>query len=236
MKHNGIHVVVPTGQAISGMSMISDGAIARVRKLAEQNVELLAEWVRAGYKIVTTEPSAALALTHEYLNFLDDSDAKLVADNTIDASSFLWELHETGDLELDFSPENVTIGYHLPCHQRALAAVDPNAIPAAVKLMRLIPGLNVQMIERGCSGMSGTFGIKRRNYRRSLRVGLPLINAIQNPELFAGATECSTCKIQMEQGTTKPTIHPIKIICKAYGLVPSLENVFGRRSEDLVVS
>ena len=48
--------------------------------------------------------------------------------------------------------------------------------------------------------------------------------------------ECSTCKIQMEQGTTKPTIHPIKILAMAYGLMPELENLFNRRSGELVIS
>ena len=231
MEHNGIEVLVPTGQQLSGMSLISDGAISRARKLATKNVELFAEWVRQGYQVVTTEPSAALALSHEYLNILDDSDAKLVAEQTVDACSFLWDLHQTGNMELDFRPINVSIGYHLPCHQRALGREAP-----ALRLLRLIPGLQVEMMDMGCSGMAGTWGLKRKNYTRSLKMGLPLINAIRRPNILAGTTECSTCKIQMEQGTTKPTIHPIKILALAYGLMPELEDLFQRRSEELVIS
>ena len=115
-----------------------------------------AEWVRQGYKVVATEPAAALALTHEYSNLLDDPDADLVARNTMDATSFLLQLHLAGDLELDFKPVNAAIGYHLPCHQRALGEEVP-----AIKLLNLIPGLQVELIEKGCSGMAGTFGIKR---------------------------------------------------------------------------
>lgn len=231
LKHNGIDVLIPSGQNISGMSLISEGALVRARKLASRNVEMLAEWVRQGYQIVCTEPSAVLALKHEYLNLFDDADAELVAENTTDASSYLYNLHQMGDLELDFKPLNAAIGYHLPCHQRALG---PN-IPA-VELMRLIPGLQVEMIDKGCSGMAGTYGLKRRNYLRSLRMGFALINAMRSPDIIAGATECSTCKIQMEQGTTKPTIHPLKILALAYGLMPELENLFNRRSGELVVS
>jgi Fe-S oxidoreductase len=172
-----------------------------------------------------------LALKHEYLNLLDDQDAKLVSDNTIDASTFLLDLHQSGDLELDFKPLNAAIGYHLPCHQRALGLEVP-----AVELLRLIPGLQVEMIDKGCSGMAGTYGIKRKNYVRSLRMGFALINAMRSPDIIAGTTECSTCKIQMEQGTSKPTIHPIKIMAMAYGLMPELENLFNRRSGELVVS
>jgi Fe-S oxidoreductase len=231
LEHNGIDVLVPSGQNVSGMSLISEGSVTRAKRLAQRNVELLAEWVRLGYKIVTTEPSAALALKHEYLNLLDDPDAVLVSENTIDASSFLLQLHLSGDLELDFRPVNASIGYHLPCHQKALG----NDIPA-MKLLQLIPGLQVELIEKGCSGMAGTFGIKRKNYLRSLRMGFALINAMRSTDIIAGTTECSTCKIQMEQGTTKPTVHPIKILAMAYGLMPGLDDLFSRRSGDLVVS
>ena len=231
LQHNGIDVLVPSSQNVSGMSLISEGSIVRAKRLAEKNVELLAEWVRQGYKVVATEPAAALALKHEYLNLLDDPDAKLVAENTVDATSFLLQLHLAGDLELDFKPVNAAIGYHLPCHQRALGDDVP-----AIKLLNLIPGLQVELIEKGCSGMAGTFGIKRKNYLRSLRMGFALINAMRSTDIIAGTTECSTCKIQMEQGTTKPTVHPIKIIAMAYGLMPELDDLFNRRSGDLVVS
>ena len=231
LEHNGIDVVVPRGQNVSGMSMISEGSVVRAKRLAQKNVELMAEWVRQGYKVVVTEPSAALALRHEYLNLLEDVDAEIVAANTTDAMTFLLELHGSGDLELDFKPLNAAIGYHLPCHQRALGKGVP-----AMKLLNLIPGLQVELLDKGCSGMAGTYGIKKKNYVRSLRIGFALINAMRNTDIIAGTTECSTCKIQMEQGTTKPTIHPIKIMALAYGLMPQLEDLFSRRSGDLVVS
>ena len=231
LQHNGIDVIVPQDQLVSGMSLISDGVLTRAKRLAEKNVELLAEYVRQGFQIVTTEPSAALALKHEYLNMLDDDDARLVSANTFEACHYLLNLHQTGDLELDFRPVNQTVGYHMPCHQKALEIGNPG-----VNLLRLIPGLQVELIEKGCSGMCGTFGLKRRNYVRSLRMGFPLINAMRSPSIVAGTTECSTCKIQMEQGTSKPTIHPIKILALAYGLLPQLSNMFDRRNEELVVS
>ncbi len=237
LKHNNIDVLVPPNQDISGMSLISDGAITRAKQIAERNVELLAEWIRQGYQIVTTEPSAALALKHEYLSLLDDDDAIKVAENTTDCCSYLLDLHRSGELALDFNPMNALVGYHLPCHQRALLSSGLASDVPAVKLLQLIPGLQVELLEKGCSGMAGTYGLKRRNYRRSLRIGVHLIQAIRQPQFIAGSTECSSCKIQMEQGTYKATLHPIKILARAYGLMPSdLEDLFNRRSEELVVT
>jgi Fe-S oxidoreductase len=84
--------------------------------------------------------------------------------------------------------------------------------------------------------MAGTFGLKQENYRSSLRAGWGLISAMRRPAVQVGATECSACKIQMEQGTTKPTIHPIKLLALAYGLMPEIASLLTVRSKELTVT
>ena len=103
-------------------------------------------------------------------------------------------------------------------------------------LLRLIPGLSVKRIERGCSGMAGTFGLRRDKYRASLRAGWGLISALRDPLIDLVTTECSACKMQMEQGTTKPTIHPLKMLALAYGLMPEIETLLTARGEELTVT
>ena len=61
-------------------------------------------------------------------------------------------------------------------------------------------------------------------------------SAVRDPAIQVGATECSTCKIQMEQGVTKPTIHPVKMLALSYGLMPELESLLTARSEELIVT
>jgi FAD/FMN-containing dehydrogenase/Fe-S oxidoreductase len=231
MEHNGVAVYVHPDQRQSGMAMVSIGAIDRARRVAQQNVPLLAEAVRQGYSIVTTEPSAALCLSQEYPMLSDDDETRLVADNTVDACHYLWQMHLTGKLQLDLKPVNATLGYHQPCHLKALAIGSPGE-----NLLRLIPGLSVSRVERGCSGMAGTYGLRRKNYRNSLRAGWGLISAVRDMGLQAGTTECSACKIQMEQGTTKPTIHPLKLLALAYGMLPEAAELLTARSPELSVT
>ena len=231
LEHNNIAVYVHPDQRPAGMARIALGDVERARRLAARNVRVLAEAVRQGYEIVCTEPSATLCLTHEYPNLLDDEDARLVAEHTHDACDYLWSLHEAGKLELNFQPLNLTLGYHMPCHLRALEIGSPGE-----NLLRLVKGVNVRRIERGCSGMAGTFGLKRANYRASLRAGWGLISSMRDPAIQLGTTECSTCKMQMEQGTTKPTIHPLKVLALAYGLMPEIEPLLSARSEDLTIT
>ncbi len=231
LQHNNVSVYVHPAQRASGMAKISQGDAERARAVAEKNVAVLADAVRQGYTIVTTEPSAALCLTHEYLNLLDDDDARLVAANTVEACTYLWRMNEVGRLELDLKPLNYTVGYHMPCHLRALNVGSPGE-----SLLGLIPGLTVRRIERGCSGMAGTYGLKRENYRSSLRAGWGLISAVRDPAIEVGTTECSSCKMQMEQGGGKPTVHPLKILALAYGLMPEVESLMRSRTRELVVT
>jgi Fe-S oxidoreductase len=231
LEHNAVSVYVHPGQQSSGMPMISLGALGPARKVASHNVALLAEAVRQGYHILASEPSAALALKHEYPTLLDDDEARLVAANTSEACTYLWRLHQAGKLQLDLRPVTATLGYHQPCHVKALEVGTPGE-----NLLRLIPGLVIERTQNGCSGMAGTFGLKREHYRASLRAGRGMISSLRNRRLQAGATECSCCKIQMEQGTAKPTVHPIKLLALAYGLMPEVQDLLSAPVEELAVT
>ena len=231
LEHNGVSVYVPPGQRQAGMPAIACGALDRARRLARRNVLTLAEAVRQGYDIIATEPAAALCLAREYPQLLDDEDSHLVADNSSEACAFLWRLHREGRLRLDFKPVHATLGYHTPCHLAALEVGTPGE-----NLLRLISGLRVHHIEEGCCGMAGTFGMQHKNYRTSLRAGWRLISRLRDPTIQAGTTECSACKVQMEQGTTKPTIHPVKILALAYGLMPEMEKLLKSPCKELTVT
>ncbi len=232
MRHNGVAVFVRQDQLQAGMPLIAAGALEPARSIAAQNVMMLAESVRQGYTVVATEPSAVLALTHEYPTLLDnDEDALAVAQHTQEACYYLWQLHLRGRLKLDFKSQRISVGYHVPCHLRALAVGAP-----AENLLRLVPGMRLSRLEKGCSGMAGLWGVKREHYRASLRAGLELISTVRDGPFQIGTTECSTCKMQMEQGSTKPTIHPIKLLALAYGLMPEVGDLVRSGGKALVVS
>lgn len=231
LKHNGVNVHVPPGQTSSGMAMISAGDLAAARVVAEQNVRELAELAREGSPIVCTEPSSALCLKHEYPMILDNPDVGVVASRVVDAGDYLLGLHREGALKTDFRPLDLDVGYHTPCHLKALNRGTPLA-----DLLTLIPELRLHRIEKGCSGMAGAYGLIERNFANSIRMGWGLITAMRDPDLNLGATECSGCKFQMEQGTTTPTIHPIKLLAYAYGLMPTIEQKLQPTRRKLVIS
>ncbi len=228
LEHNGIGVYVHPDQMPSGMPMIATGALDHARIIAEHNVALLADAVRQGYHIVATEPSAAICLTYEYPRLVDDDDAKLVAANSSEACSYLWRLHQSGKLQLDLKPIYASLGYHMPCHMKALKVGSPGE-----QLMGLIPGVRLRHIEAGCSGMAGTYGLSSKHFRGSVRMGMKLFNRLRSTRIDVGATECSACKMHMEQGAEKPVVHPLKLLAASYDLMPEIKKKLATVNRDL---
>jgi FAD/FMN-containing dehydrogenase/Fe-S oxidoreductase len=212
LRHNGIDVNLPR-QTGCGMPAIDYGDIELGRKDVAYNVEHLLPHVRDGRKIVCSEPTAALCLKEEYL-YLDDSpEAHEVAAATHELCSYLLDLHRQGRLKTDLRPVHMHFGYHAPCHVKAMEIGYPG-----VELVQLIPGVKVTVIERGCCGVAGTYGFQKKNFDISMKAGEGLFEALQAPEIQYGLSECSTCKMQMEQGSGKYCYHPVKVLAMAYGL------------------
>ena len=216
-RHNGFRVHVPADQTSSGMAMVTAGDLEAAREVAEKNMRALAELAREGYPIICSEPSAAIALKQEYPMLDENPDATDIAARVTDAGQFLVDLHRKGRLRTDFQPLKMTVGYHTPCHLRTLTGES-----ALAELLAIIPGLDVRKVEEGCSGMAGAFGLSRANFETSIRIGWPLISRMRSGEFQIGSTECSSCKMQMEQGTNTPTVHPLKLLALSYGLMPEI--------------
>ena len=231
LRHHGIAVHVPPDQMASGMAMLSAGDLDAAREHALGNIRVLAEFAREGVPIVCTEPAAALCLKYEYPMLVDHPDVQVVADRTIEAGAFLAELQQQGKLHTDFQPLPLVAGYHMPCHLRALGAGTPLR-----QILNLIPQLQVHTIEKGCSGMAGAYGLTRENFRNSMRVGWGLISRMRQPDLKLGVTECSSCKMQMEQGSSTPTLHPLKLLALSYGLMPELAQKLKPSLKRLIVT
>jgi FAD/FMN-containing dehydrogenase/Fe-S oxidoreductase len=223
LRHNGLEVYVPPGQRGCGMTALAHGDVETAREIAQQNLHALGEAARAGWPIVCSEPTAALMLRRDYLDLLDDPDARLVAGRTVELTAFLWELHLEGRLRTDFRPLPWAVGHHVPCHLKALGghAAGPD-------LLALIPALRVHRIDVSCSGMAGTYGLRADNLAISREAGRPMLEELARPAVRYGATECSACRLQMEDASGKRTFHPIQYLALAYGLLPEL----ARRLED----
>ena len=60
------------------------------------------------------------------------------------------------------------VALHIACHARA-----QNMGQKAAEMLRLIPGADLQVIER-CSGHGGSWGVLKGNFETALKVGKPV--------------------------------------------------------------
>jgi FAD/FMN-containing dehydrogenase/Fe-S oxidoreductase len=217
LHHNGIEVYVPPEQAGSGMASLACGDADAARAAVRYNLRILADLAREGFPILCSEPSAAVMLRQDALALLDDADARLVAAQTVELTAYLADLHSQGLLRDGFQKVEASVGHHVPCHLKALGRA-----PAGPGLLSLIPGLRVGVIDVSCSGMAGTYGLRSDHYEASLAAGAPMLAELSRPAYLFGSTECSTCRMQMEDGTRKRTLHPVQYLALSYGLLPEV--------------
>jgi len=209
LEKNGINVLVPELKCC-GIARITAGAAHKVMKDINENIRVLSEYANQGLPIVFTEPSCALAVK-EYPRITGFALAKVVADHCYDISQFLMQLHQAGKLNLDFGRMDLSIGYHNPCHLRTQGVTKQS-----VELLNLIPGVTTVQYSDKCCGMGGTYGLKKKNYDLSMKIGQRLFDEINASGVDKVATECSSCAMQIKQGTNKDVLHPVALLALAY--------------------
>lgn len=210
LEQNGFSVLMPDFQCC-GIARINSGAIHHVVKDIQTNVKKMTSLVDQGLSIVFSEPSCALAVKMEYPKILNSEDSLKVAEKCFDIHQFLMMLHQKGDLNLDMGRMDFTVGYHNPCHLRALGVVKE-----PTELLRLIPGVSVQAFSDGCCGLVGTFGMKKKNFEHSMAIGQRLFKEIMDSKVDQISTSCGACKLQIMQGTRREAVHPISLLALAY--------------------
>jgi Fe-S oxidoreductase len=205
-----IEVILPE-QLPAPLPAIVYGDIKRARNDLSYSAKHLAKAVRDGYKIICSEPSAALCLKQELRHFISGEDVKLIADNTFELMTYLLNL--LNDNKLTTSNESRATSdeyvYHLPCH--LLAAGEKGA---SIKLLKELCGIKVIDLEAGCCGLAGTFGMQKKNYQLSSDISASLKKALEDSPIKNVLTECAACQMQIEHISKCNVIHPIKILAK----------------------
>ena len=211
LKKNGFRPIFPD-QKCCATPKKAYGDLGAFLKHAEFNVRSLS---MVDCEIVSACTSCALTIKRDYPGVLRGAEAERIAQRTYDIMEYLVMLRDKNNLNTAFRHIDLNILYHAPCHLKVLGG---GLVEARLKLLRLIPGISVTTCDRGCCGMGGTFGFKRSNYQMSMAIGKPIFEEINRLSPDMVVTECPTCKMQIEQGTSIQVMHPINIMKQAYGL------------------
>ena len=193
-----------------GVALISNGFKDQALKQAELNLGSIRTAVKRGEPVLTTSSTCTFTMRDEYTHILelDNSD---VRSSIALATKFIYELVDAGKARLVFKDDyRKRIAYHTPCHMEKLGwAVY------STSLLRMIPGVDFNMLDSQCCGIAGTYGFKKEHYNDSQKIGESLFRQISDLQVDMVATDCETCKWQIEMSADVQVENPISIIADA---------------------
>lgn len=209
LEGNGIPVAVPE-QDCCGMPMLGGGDLEFARSLARKNLLSLKAAIDSGMDIVYSSSTCGYMIRHEYANLFKLPGAEEVSGKTCDICEYLMGLHERKLLK---RPSEIRrrLVYFSPCHVRAMGVGLP-----ALELLRLIPGLRVDLLDEGCCGLGGLYGYKKETYEISMEIGRDLAERLLKLRPDAVVTDCEGCRLQIRHLTGMRVVHPIQVLRDAY--------------------
>ena len=213
--HNGIEVVLLSGEHCCGMPRLELGDLEAVAKLKEYNIPQLLAALDGGYDVVAPIPSCVLMFKQELpLMFPQDAGVQRVAAHIFDPFEYLMLRHAAGLLRTDFKTPLGKVSYHVPCHLRV-----QNLGLKTRDVLKLVPDTQVEPIER-CSGHNGTYGLKQRFRAASMKIGRPVMQRVEAAQCDHYASDCPMAGHQIESGLKQPRApeHPMRLLRMAYGL------------------
>ncbi len=205
----GWAVTLLKGRKCCGRPAFSVGLLDQAEKLGAHNLALLA--AAAGTApIIFLEPSCYSMFAEDYRE-LNLPGAGAVAARCFLFEDFIGQLLEREPEALTFKPQEERLVIHAHCHARALT--DPAAMQ---RLAALLPGRSAALLDTGCCGMAGTFGLMESKYELSLKVAAPLIEQIkQQPYGTTTIVSGASCRHQVQHLATVRTRHMAEVIADA---------------------
>jgi Fe-S oxidoreductase len=210
LEHNGINVEAGY-DACCGAPFLHGGDLPNARRNAEKVVCGLAPRVRQGLQVIVPGPTCSYQLKHEFPAMLDTDDARLVAENTLDLGEYVFKIAAAKQLDREFKKKMGRVAYHLPCHLKA-----QNIGFRSKQILGLVAD-EVVMVD-ACSGVDGTWGMKKRFYDQSLKICADLMAAIESEDPDHIATDCPLSALRIKERTGREAVHPIVLLRDAYGL------------------
>jgi len=191
-----------------GRAMISKGFLTDARRLALDGVAKLDAFAAAGVPILGLEPSCILTLADEWPELVPGAAAKRVAAAAEMADAWLARQVRDSGLSLEFPAAPGKAVFHGHCHQKALVGSKGSA-----DALRLVPGLDLTVLDAGCCGMAGAFGYEADHYDVSVKIAnLELVPAVAaNPDAVIVATGTS-CRHQIRDLTGRTALHPLEVL------------------------
>lgn len=207
-----VDVVLPP-QWCCGLPALGNGNLALAKFFAQKNAASLSNYIDAGYDVVYTCTSCGLCLMHDYPGILKIHQARKIAENSYDLHEYIIKLMNDDYVKPDFKEVRRKVAYHIPCHLRALKIGYP-----AARLLSLIPGLECEILDDACCGLSGSYGFKDSNKNTAVQLGNRAVSLIKQTGMENIVADCGSCRMQLGGLSGLSAFDPAEIICESLGI------------------
>ncbi|PZR73372.1 MAG: FAD-binding oxidoreductase, partial [Chthoniobacterales bacterium] len=192
-----------------GRPAFSQGNLDLATAFADHNVRLLSSLGYSTTPILFLEPSC-------YSMFVDDyRELKIPNAEEVAKRCFLFEqfVNEAIDGEPSsvFRERREFVAIHAHCHAKSLVRTRFMA-----QLVEKIPGRRAKVLDTGCCGMAGAFGMTERKRELSLQVAAPLLEKIYAEPADATIVASGTsCRHQISELSNRRPKHMAEVLADA---------------------
>ncbi|MBI2771216.1 MAG: FAD-binding protein [Burkholderiales bacterium] len=205
-----VHVAakqMPDGKHLCcGRTYLATGMVEQARAKARELVESLQPFSIKGIAIVGLEPSCLLTLRDEILSMGLGEAAQSVARQALMFEEFLAREEQAGRLDKlkgRLRPLDRRVMLHGHCHQKAFAAVTP-----VMEVLKLVPQIQLELVESSCCGMAGSFGYDAEHYNTSMQMAeLALLPALRKHPGAIVVADGTSCRHQIKDGARREAVH-----------------------------
>ena len=196
-----------------GRTYLASGMVDEAKAKAGELLDALSPFVERGIPVVGLEPSCLLTLRDEMTAMGFGERAQALAAQALLLEEFLAREAAAGRLDAlraRLRPLQQPVLVHGHCHQKAFGALTP-----VLEVLRLIPGVQPQLIESSCCGMAGSFGYEARHHAVSMQMAelslLPAVRAAPDAVVVADGT---SCRHQIQDGARRQAVHAAVLLAR----------------------
>ncbi len=205
----GFEVALLRERRCCGRPAFSQGNLEEAERSGRHNLELLNAFATST-PILFLEASCYSMLAEDYRE-LGLPEAGQVAERCFLFEQFIENLLSREPEALQFNHHPTRVAIHAHCHAKSL--LNPGFM---AKLVGRLPGRKPVLLETGCCGMAGAFGMLESKYELSLKVAEPLVQKIQDqPSGTVFVASGTSCRHQIEHLTPVRPKHIAELLAEA---------------------
>jgi len=212
-----------------GRTYLSTGQVDKARAEMRRCLEAFAPFISRGVPIIGLEPSCLLTFRDEAPALVGGMVAKSIATNAMLLEEYLIAERDAGRLSLDLVPAAGRALLHTHCHQKAFGIDD--TVAAA---LRLIPGLELEVVDSSCCGMAGSFGYRAETISVSKAMGelslLPAVRAADAATVIVA--DGTSCRHQIADLAGRRAVHVARVLANHLAAKAKVGDLVSRNKLD----